>query len=938
MKSRREAHAARRAAGALALTSLSAGGDADGGRSDLIERVGETVARNPRKIVAVFLVLFFASLPALYNLTSFISIYELLPTGDYFDANFVLNQELGADNVMFVYTTGNDGNQVTSPASLREQEHLMKRFEEVPYVTATVSLPGLVKAMNLLVTGENELPPDNARGNEQMKFLFEQALTLYGETLIYDNVLSRNHQAGIQLVIMEKGHDLQVYRDWQAEMKTLGLELDENNPYHTQTTNEPISIDVIYGTLDTVAIAEGPLWILAALIVASISAFTVLQKRVFETFLALFVLAVAISVTITVGFVVGVHFNMLSMLLIALILGAGIDYAMHVIARYLEERELGYGVQESIIQSARHVGSALFITTVTTVAGFVSLYFSRIQAIGQFGIMVGAGMLTAYLACILLLPAMLMLHDQRMVRKGKRHDEDPNATPEIREARRKALEKELREKQRNTAMGRMAESNQKHPILILAVFGVVITGMVATVAVKGVDIWGGSFINPPILDKDSYSMRVLSDIDESVGIPVEVAVVVRGDMTQPASLDYLERIEQEMSGRYACPDADGDGQPAELDDDDSGVCTDYEQRDHGISNGMSTVGIVKLFYPTLGMPSTLQDDQWDMDSNGDGDQDSCPGDQQPCPDGIPDTQAALRQFYDRLYELPTVLGVMNRVLSVDYDYGVVRYNFAPQPNGSPDQGESLGTDMDNYRVEYAAVLEDVALVQAEYDAQGREYPETLVPTGLLASAIAVNDAISRGNSLSTYMMLVTTFVMIFMFWRRVAPTMITMIPVLLSIGVQYFIVSAMGYEITYVSLILTGMALGIGIDDAVHLVSRFKEEMTHGRRPREAAILANSEIGRVLVATTVTTLAPFVVITSSVIVWAQNTAMMTIPTLTSALLATIFLLPVLLRWHGERWPNAWVTKVDLRRAGLDAIPGSEPAKGPANASSASKTT
>ncbi len=921
--SRREEEARRRqAVSTLALTSMSAGGDDE--RTDLIARVGEMVARNPRKIVTVFLVLFFASLPALYNLTSFISIYELLPTGDYYDANFVLNQELGADNVMFVYTTANEGEQVTSAASLREQNHLMERFEDVPYVTATVSLPGLVKAMNFLITGENELPPDTAAGNERLDFLFEQALTMYGEVLIYDNVLSRNHQAGIQLVIMEKGHDLQVYRDWQAEMKTLGLELDHNNPYHQQTTNEPISIDVIYGTLDTVAIAEGPLWILAALIVASISAFTVLQKRLFETFLALFVLAVAISVTITVGYLVGVHFNMLTMLLIALILGAGIDYAMHVIARYLEERELGYGVKESIVQSARHVGSALFITTVTTVAGFVSLYFSRIQAIGQFGIMVGAGMLTAYLACILLLPAMLMLHDQRMVRKGKRLDEDPNLTPEAREARRAALEAELRDKQRNTAMGRMAEANQNHPILILAIFGIIIGGMLATVAVKGVDIWGGSFINPPILQEDSYSMRVLSDIDASVGIPVEVAVVVHGDMTAPATLDYLELIEDEMLGRYAC-DADGDGIPPEMDYDDSGVCFDPERRDHGILNGMSTSGIVKLFYPTLGIPSTFQDDQFDIDSNGDGEQDACkPGDEAPCSDGIPDTRAALRQFYDRLYELPTILGMMNRVLSVDYDYGVVRYNFDPQPKGPNGEDISLGTDMDNYRVQHDQVLEDVALVQAEYEAQNRAYPETLAPTGLLASAIAVNDAISRGNSLSTYMMLVTTFVMIYIFWRRVVPTMVTMIPVLLSIGVQYFIVSAMGYEITYVSLILTGMALGIGIDDAVHLVSRFKEEMTHGRSAREAAVLANSEIGRVLVATTVTTLAPFVVITSSVIVWAQNTAMMTIPTLTSALLATIFLLPVLLRWHGERYPNAWVTKVDLRRAGLDAIPQASP--------------
>ncbi|MGB0651997.1 MAG: efflux RND transporter permease subunit [Thermoplasmatota archaeon] len=918
MSRRDQQAAARRMATAATLSAQSgaAGDEEDAGRGDLIERVGEFVSRNPRKIVAVFLVLFLASLPALYSLTSFLSFYQLLPEGDYYDANFILNQELGADNVMFVLTTAGESDNVTAPAALREQDHILQRFEDVEYVTSTVSLPGLVKTLNLLVTGRYELPPDTPQGNAQLEQLFQQALNLYGEQLIFDNVLSRDFSSGIQLVIMEKGHDLQTYRDWQSELLQLGFELDGNNPYHEQTVNEPISLDLIYGTLDGVTIEEGPFWILAAVVVAVISAYSVLGRRVYETFLALFVLSVAIAVTITVGFLVGVHFTMLTMLLIALLLGVGIDYAMHVIARYLEERDLGYGVKESIIQSARHVGSALFITMVTTVVGFVSLYFSRIQAIGQFGVMVGAGMLTAYLACILLLPAMLMLRDQRLVKKGKGVEADPDETPEQRESRRARLEEELREKQQASAMGRLSEFNQRKPWLIIGIFAILIGGMVGTVAMNGVKIWGGSFIDPPIMAKDAYAMRTLTTIDDTIGIPVEVAVVVHGDMTRPASLDYLQAIEDEMLGRYPCPDGDGDGQPAELDQDDNGICIDPERRDHGILNGMSTPGIIQLLYPSLGIPSSLQDDQWDIDSNGDGDQDACrPGAQQPCPDGIPDTSAALKQLYDRLYSIPTVLGVMNRVVSADYDYGVVRYNFAPAPRDN-----DLGTDVDNYKQEYADVLEDVAIVQADYEARGQDYPETLTPTGLLASAIEVNKAIIRGNSLSTYLMLVTTFLMIFMFWRRFVPTVMTMIPVVLSIGVQYFIVSAFDYEITYVSLILTGMALGIGIDDAVHLVSRFKEEMTHGRPAREAAVLANSEIGRVLVATTVTTLAPFTVIIGSLIIWAKNTAWMTIPTLSAALFATIFLLPVLLRWHGERWPGAWVTKADLKRAGLDAVP------------------
>lgn len=872
---------------------------------------GAWVSKHPRKIIATFAVLFLLSLPALGNLSSFISLNELLPTGDYYEANVLLNEELGSDNVMFVLTTPLEAENVTTVAALREVDHLMNRFEDVGYVQSTVSLPGLVKTLNLLLTGRYELPPDDPAGNQQTEQLFQQALNLFGEALIYDNVLSRDHTAGVGLIVMEKGHTLQQYRDWQVEMKSIGLEMDDANPYASQTRNEPISIDVIYSDLDQVAITEGPWWIAAALALAVFSAYMVLNRRPWHTVFALIVLVMSIAMTIAAGYLVGVNFNLLSMLLIALILAMGIDYAMHVIARYQEERQLGYGVQHSITQATRHVGAALFITMVTTVAGFVSLYFSRIQAIGQFGIMVGAGMVTAYLSCILLLPAMLQVLDERRVRKG-RMPAGLQLAPKEAQQKRAQLEAELRAQQKASAMGKLAAWNQRHPVLVFGASLLVLGVMAFTIWDRGVDVWGASYIEPPILDEDTYPMRVLTNIDDTIGIPVEGAILVEGDMTRPATLDYLEAIENDMLGRVPCMGAAPVSDPTNPE-----VCYDPGPRDHGILNGMSTVSVVKLLYPTLGIPASFNEDQWDLDSDGDGDQDACPpGADQPCGDGIPDTSAALRRFYDRLYELPTVQGVAYRVLGEQYDFGVVRYNYAAQPRTDALNPEgSLGADIANYKASYADLQENVALVQAEFDARQADYPETYPASGLLVSAVAVNEAIARGNTLSTYAMIATTFVMIGVFWRRFGPTAITMIPVAAAVIVQYFITAVMDYEVTYVSIVLTGMAIGVGIDDAVHLVNRFKEEMTHGRSAKEAAILANSEIGKVLVATTVTTIAPFVVIIGSVIVWAKNTAWMTIPTLAAALLATVFVLPVVLRWHGERWPKAWVTAADRKRAG-----------------------
>lgn len=83
--------------------------------------------------------------------------------------------------------------------------------------------------------------------------------------------------------------------------------------------------------------------------------------------------------------------------------------------------------------------------------------------------------------------------------------------------------------------------------------------------------------------------------------------------------------------------------------------------------------------------------------------------------------------------------------------------------------------------------------------------------------------------------------------------------------------------------------------------------------PRDVATLESAEIGSVLVGATLPTMAPFFVILGSVATRASQTALLVIPTLVAALVATLSTAPAALAWHTEARPRAHLVPTTAER-------------------------
>jgi predicted RND superfamily exporter protein len=112
-------------------------------------------------------------------------------------------------------------------------------------------------------------------------------------------------------------------------------------------------------------------------------------------------------------YLLGVPWNPLTVTTAAIVLGIGVDYAVHVYERFREEVTDGAtptdAVRTAVLQKARPVlGSGA-----TTMLGFGVLVVSEFPVLSNFGLAIGLAMGLAMLTSFVFLPALVVLLGRR---------------------------------------------------------------------------------------------------------------------------------------------------------------------------------------------------------------------------------------------------------------------------------------------------------------------------------------------------------------------------------------------------------------------------------------------------------------------------------------------------------------------------------------------
>ncbi|MFM8598144.1 MAG: MMPL family transporter [Mycobacterium sp.] len=95
-------------------------------------------------------------------------------------------------------------------------------------------------------------------------------------------------------------------------------------------------------------------------------------------------------------------------------LGVGIDYSMFILARHREQIAEGMGIPESIARSVATSGAAVVFAGVTVILALCSLAVTRLPLVRSMGMFSAVAVVTAILAAVTLMPALLAIAGSRV--------------------------------------------------------------------------------------------------------------------------------------------------------------------------------------------------------------------------------------------------------------------------------------------------------------------------------------------------------------------------------------------------------------------------------------------------------------------------------------------------------------------------------------------
>ncbi|HZI03610.1 MAG TPA: MMPL family transporter, partial [Archangium sp.] len=124
-----------------------------------------------------------------------------------------------------------------------------------------------------------------------------------------------------------------------------------------------------------------------------------------------------VSLTFAVAELAIGHLNVVTGFLVAILIGLGLEYGIHLAMRYWEERR-EHPAAEALANAVRGTFAGALTSALTNAAAFFVLLFAQFEAFKQFGLLAGVGVLMAVLVAYGLGPALLVLAER--LRPGRK--------------------------------------------------------------------------------------------------------------------------------------------------------------------------------------------------------------------------------------------------------------------------------------------------------------------------------------------------------------------------------------------------------------------------------------------------------------------------------------------------------------------------------------
>ena len=571
----------------------------------------------------------------------------------------------------------------------------------------------------------------------------------------------------------------------------------------------------------------------------------IIYRDASDTLVALLGLVIAIVWTFGIASIAGVGMTTISIAVPILILALGIDYSLHLVFRYREERGIGNEPKKAIGVTMGSVGRALVLATVTTAIAFLSYQTSEMAALADFGLLCAIGIVCAFGSMMLLIPMTQVLRDRRAEKKGK----DPDAAKRYKKP----------ENEGKDTLGKIAGVGGKiaarSPLAVLGILAVIVMagGYSATNLSYDFDMY--EFIPEGTEAHDT----IMYLNDNYMTTTSTTSVLVYAD---PWDISTIKAIEDSLNNMANDPikglKYQGPGPP---DSDSVEYLGTILSKFRASPESAGVPGFHMLYDTAFNLNGTLKGT-------------------------TAVEQAALRNM-EIMFRTPGLNVVVSSVV--------------------PSGGEEITRFILGMTTEIEGDNDAILAMRDAVNAACAPLSDNdvkFVATGQYIIMAATMTEMNKSQMTALFItialvMLILTIVMYYSHRSLLLGAMAT-VPTLVSVIMVWGTMAAIGMPLNVMTLTIASLAVGLGVTYGIHISNRYVTELRSGLSAEDAIIKTMRETGKGVFAAAITTVAGFGVMVFSKILPMYQFGIITALAIGFGYIGSILVLPALLVLWGRR--------------------------------------
>jgi len=361
----------------------------------ILFKIAELVGRKAKMILFVssLLVLFISAGIFMLNVdTNPISFYD--KESDIVKATEIVNQNFGGANTISVVARGN----ITQSEMMQKISDLELKIKEIENVGEVSAVSKIIRTMNReLHNGQPEfekIPADD--------FALSQYLLLFSMSGDLDKMIDFKEENAL-ITARIKTNSTEKIREVLKKIRNESKNYGEGN------------FPLIGGFGDLLselvtAVVRGQIISLFLSIILVVVVVMLLFKSFTAGFYAAVPLVTAlVSLFSLMGFL-NIKLDMITTMLSSIMIGVGVDYTIHFLWRYREERR-NLDKKEAVIKTLTTSGRGITFNALSVIVGFSILFVSGFLPVKFFAFLVTVSIATCLVGALVILPALVLVFE-----------------------------------------------------------------------------------------------------------------------------------------------------------------------------------------------------------------------------------------------------------------------------------------------------------------------------------------------------------------------------------------------------------------------------------------------------------------------------------------------------------------------------------------------